>query len=82
MNWTTIAIALLLTIAPTVAAASECALEIARVNANLTSDARVTRAEFKKAKDLRDRAAALCTAGDVNGALALLAEAKTILQVK
>jgi hypothetical protein len=75
-----IAIAAVLAIMSTAAAANDCAPDIARVNGRLTTA--LPADQFNKVKDLRDRAASLCAAGDVNGGLALLAEAKTILKIK
>jgi hypothetical protein len=80
MNLRTIAIASLLAVMSTAAAANDCAADIAAVNKNLTTA--TPSDQFKKARDLRDRAAVLCASGDVGGGLALLAEAKAVLKIK
>jgi len=82
MNSRTIVLAALLALNCAAVLANECAPEIAKVDANLNSAAPVTTAELAKAQDLRDRAVVLCATGDVNGGLALLAEAKTILKIQ
>lgn len=82
MNSKAIALAVLLALNSAAAVANECAADIANVDANLTSAAPITVNEFRKALDLRDRAVLLCAAGDINGGLALLAEAKVILKIQ
>jgi hypothetical protein len=82
MKLTTIAIGLLAAVASMPVAANECASDVQKVSANLTSTAPVTADQLKRAKQLRDTAVALCAAGDINGGLALLAEAKTILKIQ
>jgi hypothetical protein len=80
MNFSTIAIATLLAIMSTAATANDCAADIAKVNTGMTSTVPPDR--LKKAADLRDRATVLCATGDASGGLALLAEAKAILQIQ
>jgi len=80
MKATTIAIGLLVGLMSTAAAANECAPDIAKVDKNLTTATPAD--QFKKARDLRDRAAVLCASGDVSGGLALLAEAKSVLKIQ
>jgi hypothetical protein len=83
MKSITIAISVLLAVMSMPAAANECALDTAKVDATLRDSATpATRDELSRAKSLRDSAVALCAAGDVNGGLALLAEAKTILKIR
>jgi len=83
MKSITIAITFLVAIMSTPAAANDCAPETAKVDAILQdSAAPVRRDELRRAKSLRDSAVARCAAGDVNGGLALLAEAKTILKIQ
>lgn len=82
MKLTTTAIGLLAAIMSMPAVANDCAADVQKVSANLTSSAPVTPDQLKRAKQLRDTAVTLCAAGDVNGGLALLAEAKTILKIQ
>ncbi len=61
------------------AIANECQPVIDLIGANLTSAAPVTVEQFVEAKELRDRGAEFCAAGDVADGLALLEQAKDIL---
>ena len=61
------------------ATANECQPVIDLIDANLTSAAPVTVEQFAEAKELRDRGAESCAAGDIADGLALLEQAKDIL---
>ena len=82
MNLRSIAIGIALVSMSAAGAANECQPDIDLIDANLTSTAPVTAEQFKEAKDLRDRGAELCVAGEVADGRALLEQAKAILGIQ
>ena len=79
MNSRIIAIGVALAMMSTAAMANECQPTIDLLDANLNSAAPVTSEQFAEAQDLRDGGVEACAAGDIDGGLALLNQAKAIL---